>query len=171
MKKIFVIATALLMCCMVMGCGVKAQLVGTWKSSITEEGYDEYYDFIKYVAKTDITLNINKDGTYSQSAVTNTTFTLDMEVAKEMYGEYVTAEDLSDSVPEPQKNTAKESGTWYYHDSDKVILKTTNSSVQYNDEDPEVDNNVNYESAELVLVDDILFVEKGVAIFEFTKAK
>ena len=55
MKKIFVIATALLMCCMVMGCGVKAKLDGTWKSSITEEGYDGYYGVIKQVAKTDIT--------------------------------------------------------------------------------------------------------------------
>ena len=171
MKKIFVIATALLMCCMVMGCGVKAQLVGTWKSSNTVEGYDDYDGVTKFVSKTDITLNINKDGTYSQSYVNNKTFTLDMEAAKEMYGEYVTAEELSDSVPGPQKYTIKQSGTWYYHDSDKVILKTTNSSVQYNDEDPEVDNNVNYESAEVVLVDDILFVDNWRGIFEFTKAK
>ena len=165
MKKIFVIATALLMCCMVMGCGVKAKLDGTWKSSNTVEGCD---DVIKYVSKTDITLNINKDGTYSQSAVANTTFTLDMEAAIEEYGEAV-AELIP--VPGPQKYTQKASGTWYYHDSDKVILKTTNSSEQEGDEDPEVDNEVSYKSAELVLVDDILFVDFGVGIYEFTKAE
>lgn len=168
MKKIFVIATALLMCCMVMGCGVKAKLDGTWKSSITEEGRNDYHNYIKYVAKTDITLNINKDGTYSQSYVTNTTFTLDMEAAIEEYGEVIAK---SMTAPKPQKYTKKESGTWYYHDSDKIILKVTNASVQYNDEDPEVDTNVGYMSAELVLVDDILFVENGEGIFEFTKAE
>lgn len=168
MKKIFLIATALLMCCMVMGCGVKAKLDGTWKSSITEEDYDGYYGVIKQVAKTDITLNINKDGTYSQSAVTNTTFTLDMEAAIEEYGEAF-AESIS--VPEPRKYTVKESGTWYYHDSDKVILKTTNYSEQEGDGDPEVDNNVSYMSAEIVLVDDILFVDNWRGIFEFTKAE
>jgi hypothetical protein len=154
MKKIFVIATALLMCCMVMGCGVKAKLDGTWKSSNTIENS---YDYFKAVAKTDITLNINKDGTYSQSAVTNVTYTLDM--------------DAEEVLPEPEKYTVKESGNWYYHDSDKVILKTTNSSVQEGDEDPEVDNKVSYMSAELVLVDDILFVDRGGQIFEFTKAE
>lgn len=170
MKKIFVIATALLMCCMVMGCGVKAKLDGTWKSSITEEGYDEYYGVIKHVAKTDITLNINKDGTYSQSYVTNVTFTLDMEAAIEEYGE-VFAESIT--VPGPEKDTVKASGTWYYHDSDKVILKTTSYSEQEGDEEPEVDANVNYMSAELVLVDDILFVDFGgeIGICEFTKAE
>ena len=62
--------------------------------------------------------------------------------------------------------------TWYYHDSDKVILKITNSSEQYNDEDPEVDNEVNYVSAEIVLVDDILFVDNNWnGILEFTKAE
>lgn len=165
MKKIFVIATALLMCCMVMGCGVKAKLDGTWKSSVTEE-YS--YDYLKTVAKTDITLNINKDGTYSQSAVTNVTYTLDMEAAKELFGENVTAEDV---LPEPEKYTQKASGTWYYHDSDKIILKTTNYSEQEGDEDPEVDNEVSYMSAELVLVDDILFVDYGGEIIEFTKAE
>ena len=168
MKKIFVIATALLMCCMFMGCGVKAQLVGTWKSSNTEEGYSNAVT--KSVSKTDITLNINKDGTYSQTYVNNTTFTLDVEAAKEMFGE-----EYAEFVPvvsESEKYTIKQSGTWYYHDSDKVILKTTNSSVQYNDEDPEVYNNVNYESAEIVLVDDILFVDNSLmGILEFTKAE
>lgn len=165
MKKIFVIATALLMCCMVMGCGVKAKLDGTWKSSITEESSRNVF---KVVYKTDITLNINKDGTYSQSAVTNVTFTLDVEAAEEMYGEEF-AEFVS--VPEPEKYTVKESGTWYYHDSDKVILKTTNYSEQEGDEEPEVDTNVDYRSAELVLVDDILFVDLGGGIYEFTKAE
>ena len=166
MKKIFVIATALLMCCMVMGCGVKAKLDGTWKSSITEEVFQDVFNV---VYKTDITLNINKDGTYSQSAVTNVTYTLDMEAAKDMYGEDVTADVFP--VPEPEKYTVEESGTWYYHDSDKVILKTTKYSEQEGDEDPEVDNEVSYMSAELVLVDDILFVDYGGEIIEFTKAE
>ena len=165
MKKIFVIATALLMCCMVMGCGVKAKLDGTWKNSITEE---DFQDVFNVVYKTDITLNINKDGTYSQSYVTNVTFTLDMEAAIEKYGEVIAK---SITAPEPQKYTEKASGTWYYHDSDKVILKTTNSSEQEGDEDPEVDNEVSYMSAELVLVDDILFVDYGGEIIEFTKAE
>lgn len=165
MKKIFVIATALLMCCMVMGCGVKAKLDGTWKSSITEEYSQNVFNV---VYKTDITLNINKDGTYSQSYVTNVTFTLDEEAAEEMYGEAF-AEYVS--VPEPEKYTVEESGTWYYHDSDKVILKTTNYSEQEGDEEPEVDDEVRYMSAELVLVDDILFVDYGSEIYEFTKAE
>lgn len=165
MKKIFVIATALLMCCMVMGCGVKAKLDGTWKSSITEE---DFQDVFNVVYKTDITLNINKDGTYSQSYVTNVTFTLDMEAAIGKYGEVIAK---SITAPEPEKYTRKASGTWYYHDSDKVILKTTNSSEQEGDEDPEVDNEVSYMSAELVLVDDILFVDFGGEIIEFTKAE
>lgn len=103
MKKIFVIATALLMCCMVMGCGVKAKLDGTWKSSITEEYSQNVFNV---VYKTDITLNINKDGTYSQSYVTNVTFTLDEEAAEEMYGEGF-AEFVS--APEPEKYTVEES--------------------------------------------------------------
>ena len=165
MKKIFVIATALLMCCMVMGCGVKAKLDGTWKSSITEEYFQNVFNV---VYKTDITLNINKDGTYSQSYVTNVTFTLDEEAAEEMYGEGF-AEFVS--APEPEKYTVEESGTWYYHDSDKVILKRTNYSEQEGDEDPEVDDEVGYMSAELLLVDDILFVDYGSEIYEFTKAE
>ena len=165
MKKIFVIATALLMCCMVMGCGVKAKLDGTWKSSITEEYFQNVFNV---VYKTDITLNINKDGTYSQSYVTNVTFTLDEEAAEEMYGEGF-AEFVS--APEPEKYTVEESGTWYYHDSDKVILKRTNYSEQEGDEVPEVDDEVGYMSAELLLVDDILFVDYGSEIFEFTKAE
>ena len=165
MKKIFVIATALLMCCLVMGCGVKAKLDGTWKSSITEEYFQNVFNV---VYKTDITLNINKDGTYSQSYVTNVTFTLDEEAAEEMYGEGF-AEFVS--APEPEKYTVEESGTWYYHDSDKVILKRTNYSEQEGDEVPEVDDEVGYMSAELLLVDDILFVDYGSEIFEFTKAE
>ena len=153
MKKIFVIATALLMCCMVMGCGVKAKLDGTWKSSITREYSGEYY---KDVIKTDITLNIDKDGNFSQSFISTTSY-VPLEVGF--------------PTKEPSKYTRKESGTWYYHDSDKVILKTTNSSVQEGDEDPEVDTNVGYMSAELVLVDDILFVDFGGRIYEFTKAE
>lgn len=150
MKKIFVIATALLMCCMVMGCGVKAKLDGTWKSSNTRESSNEFY---KTVVKTDITLNINKDGSFSWVTVMTETST------------------PTGGTPESYVTTFKKSGSWYYHDSDKVILKVTNASVQYGDEDPEVDNNVNYMSAELVLVDDILFVDYGSGIYEFTKAE
>ena len=150
MKKIFVIATALLMCCMVMGCGVKAQLVGTWKSSNTVEDSTEYYEYTK---KIDNTLNINKDGSFSWVTVMTETST------------------PTGGTPESYVTTFKQSGSWYYHDSDKVILKVTNSSEQVNDKEPEVDNTVQYSSAELVLVDDILFVDFGGTIYEFTKAK
>lgn len=149
MKKIFVIATALLMCCMVMGCGVKAKLDGTWKSSITVEDSGELY-------KTVVTLNIDKDGNFSQSVI---------------YTESYIPLEVGLPTQELYKETRTLSGTWYYHDSDKVILKVTNASVQYGNKDPEVDNNVGYMSAELVLVDDILFVDYGGEIIEFTKAE
>ena len=146
MKKNFVVASALLMCCMFMGCGVKAQLVGTWKSSSTEVSSNE-------TIKNDVTFIINKDGTYSHDVVFIITNT----------------DDESQNL----KSIKNTSGYWYYSDnSDKVILKITNSSEQYNDEDPEVDNNVNYKSAEIVLVDDILFVDNNWnGILEFTKAE
>ena len=151
MKKIFVIATALLMCCMVMGCGVKAQLVGTWKSS---DSYEESTEVFKYTEKTDMTLNINKDGTFSWVTVMTETST------------------PTGGDPKSYVTTFKESGSWYYHDSDKVILKITNSSEQYDDDEPEISDDIEYLSAEVVLVDDILFVDYGyTSIYEFTKAK
>ena len=97
------------------------------------------------------------------------TYSVDMDAAEdeEEIPEGATLKSLDDS-----KYTTKMSGTWYYHDSDKVILKITKYSEQYNDEDPEVDNNVNYVSAEIVLVDDILFVDNNWnGILEFTKAE
>lgn len=183
MKKIFVVASILLMCCMFMGCGVKGQLVGTWKSSVTEEYFSEaefevtildnfpielYLPAI-CISKTIDTLTLNKDGTFSWNTVETYTFTVNMDAAEddEEIPEGATLKSLDDS-----KCTTKMSGTWYYHDSDKVILKITNSSEQYNDEDPEVDNEVSYMSAEIVLVDDILFVDNNWnGILEFTKAE
>lgn len=149
MKKIFIVASVLLMCCMFMGCGVKAKLDGTWKSNNVHT-VDVYEDVTK-TETLNITLTINKDGTFAQEAVYSASYN-------------------SDSY-EGWTETEKLSGTWYYHDSDKIILKVTNASEQYNDEDPEVDTNVNYMSAELVLVDDILFVDYGEKIIEFTKAE
>ena len=150
MKKIFVIATALLMCCMFMGCGVKAQLVGTWKGSNT---YGDSEEDSMYTLKIDNTLNINKDGSYSWVTVRTETYTPTV------------------GTPESDVVTYKQSGSWYYHDSDKVILKITKNSYQVNDEEPEEHNEVGYGSAEVVLVDDILFVEYDGEIVEFTKSK
>lgn len=184
MKKIFVVVSALLMCCMFMGCGVKAQLVGTWESSVTEEnscyadfnvisGEDELDKELPAVNKSqeNITFTINKDGTFSWEDVVIDTYTVDMDAVEEEYDEIpagTTFTSLYDS-----KETTKMSGTWYYHDSDKIILKITKYSYQDNDEDPEVDNTVGYISSEVVLVDDILFVTHPIEykIVEFTKAK
>ncbi len=184
MKKIFVVASILLMCCMFMGCGVKGQLVGTWKSSVEYEDSESYANFevtildnfpielylpAICISKTSDTLTLNKDGTFSWNTVETYTFTVNMDAAEddEEIPEGATLKSLDDS-----KCTTKMSGTWYYHDSDKVILKITNSSEQYNDEDPEVDNEVSYMSAEIVLVDDILFVDNNWnGILEFTKAE
>lgn len=183
MKKIFVVASALLMCCMFMGCGVKAQLVGTWESSVTEEnscyadfnvisGEDELDMELPAVNKSqeNITFTINKDGTFSWEDVVIDTYTVDMDAVEEEYDEIpagTTFTSLNDS-----KITVKMSGTWYYHDSDKIILKITKYSEQYDDEDPEISDDIEYLTAEVVLVDDILFVDYGYStIIEFTKAK
>ena len=170
MKKIFVIATALLMCCMVMGCGVKAQLVGTWKSSDSYEvSASDMYDYYDQSVKTDITFTINKDGTFAWDEVTNTTYTVNMDAVEDMFG------DLGITIPskDAEKKTTKFSGSWYYHDSDKVILKVTKYSEQYDDEEADVDNKRTIVPSEVVLVDDILFVTHpvGYKIVEFTKAK
>ena len=148
MKKIFIVASVLLMCCMFMGCGVKAKLDGTWKSNnVYTSEYDDYTRTDTY----DSTLTINKDGTFALETVYSRRYN----------------SEVSKGYPK----TEKSSGTWYYHDSDKVILKRTNYSEQEGDEVPEVDDEVGYMSAELLLVDDILFVDYGSEIFEFTKAE
>ena len=84
MKKIFVVASILLMCCMFMGCGVKGQLVGTWKSSVEYEDGESYANFevtitdgftmelplpAICISKTSDTLTLNKDGTFSWNTV------------------------------------------------------------------------------------------------------
>ena len=153
MKKIFIVASVLLMCCMFMGCGVKAKLDGTWKSNNV---YTEDYDDFTYTATTDSTLTINKDGTFAL--------------------ETVYSERFNPEVYEDYSETEKLSGTWYYHDSDKVILKTTHyeSKEDGDDEVYEVNDTV-YSLTDLVLVDDSLFIEIDTdildGIFEFTKAE
>ena len=145
MKKIFVVASILLMCCMFMGCGVKAQLVGTWKSSSTDVNSNE-------IRKNDVTFIINKDGTYSHDVVIMITNT----------------DDESQNL----KSIKNTSGYWYYSDnSDKIILKTTRSSDQTNDEKPKISDKVSYLSVEIVLADDVLLVDYGFEIREFTKVK
>ena len=184
MKKIFIVASVLLMCCMFMGCGVKAKLDGTWKSNnvYTEDEYAEFeFEYkdvpttsslpAKQTSTTNMTLTINKDGTFTQEVMYSEKYTVDVEEIEENNGEEALDNITNIKSLDDYSHSSKYSGTWYYHDSDKVILKTTNSSEQYNDEDPEEDNNVNYRSAELVLVDDILFVDFGGGIYEFTKAE
>ena len=145
MKKIFVVASALLVCCMFMGCGVKAQLIGTWKSSSTDVNSNE-------ILKNDVTLTINKDGTYSHDVVLMITNT----------------DDESQNL----KSIKNTSGYWYYSDnSDKIILKTTRISDQTNDEEPKITNKVSYSFVEIVLADDVLLVDYGFEIREFTKAE
>ena len=145
MKKIFVVASALLVCCMFMGCGVKTQLIGTWKSSSTDVNSNE-------ILKNDVTLTINKDGTYSHDVVLMITNT----------------DDESQNL----KSIKNTSGYWYYSDnSDKIILKTTRSSDQTNDEEPKISDKVSYSSVEIVLADDVLLVDYGFEIREFTKAE
>lgn len=154
MKKIFIVASVLLMCCMFMGCGVKAKLDGTWKSNnvLTYE----YNEDVTRTETRNITLTINKDGTFAQEAVYSVSYN-------------------SDSYKGNSK-TEKASGTWYYHDSDKVILKTTHYELK-EDGDDEVyeDNDTDYYLTDLVLVDDSLFIETETelleGVFEFTKAE
>ena len=153
MKKIFIVASVLLMCCMFMGCGVKAKLDGTWKSNNVYE-YD--YDENTRTNTLNITLTINKDGTFAQETVYSVRYN------PKVYEDFSVTEKLS--------------GTWYYHDSDKVILKTTHYETK-EDGDDEVyeDNNTGYYLTDLVLVDDSLFIEIETdileGIYEFTKAE
>ena len=153
MKKILIVASVLLMCCMFMGCGVKAKLDGTWKSNnVYKYDHDDYTT----TQTIDSTLTINKDGTFALEAVYT--------------------ERSNPKVYEDYSETEKLSGTWYYHDSDKVILKITHyeSKEDGDDEVYEV-NDTNYYLTDLVLVDDSLFIEIGTdildGIYEFTKAE
>ena len=152
MKKIFIVASVLLMCCMFMGCGVKAKLDGTWKSNnVYEQVYDDYTRTDTY----DSTLTINKDGTFALETVYSRRY--------------------NSEVNEDYSKTEKASGTWYYHDSDKVILKTTHYEKQDGDDEVYEDNDTDYHLTDLVLVDDSLFIEIKTklldGVFEFTKAE
>ena len=154
MKKIFIVASVLLMCCMFMGCGVKAKLDGTWKSNNVHTS--EYGEDVTRTDTLNITLTINKDGTFAQAAVHSVSYN-------------------SDSY-EGWTETEKLSGTWYYHDSDKVILKTTHYEIKEEGDDEVYEiNEPFYSSSEIVLVDDILFAEIETelceGIYEFTKAE
>lgn len=154
MKKIFIVASVLLMCCMFMGCGVKAKLDGTWKSNNVYT-----YELNEDVTGTrtlNISLTINKDGTFAQEAVCSVSYN-------------------SDSY-KGWTDTEKASGTWYYHDSDKVILKTTHYELKQDGDDEVYEvNDTLYSLTDLVLVDDSLFIEIDTelceGVFEFTKAE
>ena len=153
MKKIFIVASVLLMCCMFMGCGVKAKLDGTWKSNNV---YTYDYDDYTATETKDSTLTINKDGTFALETVDS------MRYNPEVY--------------ESGSATEKASGTWYYHDSDKVILKTTHYEIKYDGDDEVYEyNDTDYNLQDLVLVDDSLFIEIQTrilgGIYEFTKAE
>ncbi|MBP3449603.1 MAG: hypothetical protein J6K22_03970 [Spirochaetaceae bacterium] len=153
MKKIFIVASVLLMCCMFMGCGVKAKLDGTWKSNNVYE-YDE--DDYTATETKDSTLTINKDGTFALETVDSVHY--------------------NPEVYEGGSATEKASGTWYYHDSDKVILKITHYEIKQDGDDKVYeDNDTDYQLTDLVLVDDSLFIEIETrildGIYEFTKAE
>ncbi|MBQ7905760.1 MAG: hypothetical protein IJ361_08410 [Spirochaetaceae bacterium] len=154
MKKIFIVASVLLMCCMFMGCGVKAKLDGTWKSNNVHT--NEIDEDVTRTDTLNITLTINKDGTFAQESVYSVSYN-------------------SDSY-EGWTETEKLSGTWYYHDSDKVILKITHYEIKEDGDDEVYEvNEPIYSSSEIVLVDDILFAEIETelceGIYEFTKAE
>ena len=153
MKKIFIVASVLLMCCMFMGCGVKAKLDGTWKSNNVYE-YDE--DDYTATETIDSTLTINKDGTFALETVYSRRY--------------------NSEVYEGGSATEKASGTWYYHDSDKVILKITHYEIKQDGDDKVYeDNDTDHQLTDLVLVDDSLFIEIETrildGIIEFTKAE
>lgn len=178
MKKFFVVTSVLLMCCMFMGCGVKAKLDGTWKAnksmSYQNEPYVKIetggmidYDRVDVVTTSErnITLTINKDGTFSQEVVATQTS--------------VVEEDVYDTYPEGTKITVlsdgktyrKMSGNWYY-DNDKIILKTTHHEYkEEGDDEKSTSDNIICQSEEVYLIDDILFATYDGGIYEFTKAE
>ena len=178
MKKIFIVASVLLMCCMFMGCGVKAKLDGTWKAnksmSYQNEPYVKIetggmidYDWVDVVTTSEdnITLTINKDGTFSQEVVASQTSVVEEDVY-EGYPEGTKITVLSDG-----KIYQKMYGNWYY-DNDKIILKITHQEQQQDGDDKKrISDNITCLSEELYLIDDILFATFGGGIYEFTKAE
>ena len=180
MKKFFVVTSVLLMCCMFMGCGVKAKLDGTWKANKSESYQDDlwaeidtgdmsdpYEVRVPVVATSEdnITLTINKDGTFSQEVV-NTQTSVVEEDFYEGYPEGTKITVLSDG-----KTYHKMSGNWYY-DNDKIILKITHQEQQQDGDDKKrISDNITCLSEELYLIDDILFATFGGDIYEFTKAE
>lgn len=178
MKKFFVVTSVLLMCCMFMGCGVKAKLDGTWKAnksgSYQNEPYAKIetggmidYDWVDVVTTSErnITLTINKDGNFSQEVVSTQTSVVEEDVYEE-YPEGTKITVLSDG-----KTYYKMSGNWYY-DNDKIILKTTHQEQQQDgDNEKEISDNITCQSEEVYLIDDILFATYYGDIYEFTKAE
>ena len=178
MKKFFVVTSVLLMCCMFMGCGVKAKLDGTWKANksessqgmldaIIETGGMIDYDWVYVVTTSEdnITLTINKDGTFSQEVVATQTSVVEEDVY-EIYPEGTKITVLSDG-----KTYQKMYGNWYY-DNDKIILKITHQEQQQDGDDKKrISDNITCLSEELYLIDDILFATFGEGIYEFTKAE
>ena len=178
MKKFFVVTSVLLMCCMFMGCGVKAKLDGTWKANqsesrqgmldaIIETPYTSHDTKVPGVAtsESNITLTINKDGTFSQEVVDTRTSVVE-EDFYEGYPEGTKITVLSDG-----KTYYKMSGNWYY-DNDKIILKTTHNEYKEDgDDEKATSDNITCQLEEVYLIDDILFATFGGGIYEFTKAE
>ena len=179
MKKFFVVTSVLLMCCMFMGCGVKAKLDGTWKANKSGSRQDNLYAIIEIggimsgydwvdvftTSESNITLTINKDGTFSQEVVTTQTSVVE-EDDYERYPEGTKITVLSDG-----KTYQKMYGNWYY-DNDKIILKITHQEQQQDGDDKKrISDNITCLSEELYLIDDILFATFGGGIYEFTKAE
>ena len=178
MKKIFIVASVLLMCCMFMGCGVKAKLDGTWKANKSESYQSQLWAIIEtpytsldtkvpvvITSERNITLTINKDGNFSQEVVSTQTSVVEEDVYEE-YPEGTKITVLSDG-----KTYYKMSGNWYY-DNDKIILKTTHYELQQDgDDEKETSDDITCQLEEVYLIDDILFATFGGDIYEFTKAE
>ncbi|MBP3449604.1 MAG: hypothetical protein J6K22_03975 [Spirochaetaceae bacterium] len=182
MKKFFVVTSVLLMCCMFMGCGVKAKLDGTWKANksgsrqegleatIETDSYPGYKTTVSVVATSEhnITLTINKDGTFSQEVVATQT-----SVVEDYFYDYY-PEGTKITVLSDGNTYQKMYGNWYY-DNDKIVLKITHLEQQFGDDEKEFYDNTTYLSEELYLIDDILFAEIETeileGIYEFTKAE
>ena len=178
MKKFFVVTSVLLLCCMFMGCGVKAKLDGTWKANKSMSYQNEPYAKIEIDDMSDysnvpvvttiernITLTINKDGTFSQEVVNTQT-----SVVKDYFYDTL-PEGAKITVLSDGKTYYRMSGNWYY-DNDKIILKTTHQEQQQDGNDKKAtSDNITCQSEEVYLIDDILFATFGGVIYEFTKAE
>ena len=179
MKKFFVVTSVLLMCCMFMGCGVKAKLDGTWKANKSESYQSQLWAIIEtpytsldtkvpvvITSERNITLTINKDGNFSQEIVSTQTTVVE-ESFYEGYPEGTKITVYSDDG----KTYYKMSGNWYY-DNDKIILKTTHYELQQDgDDEKETSDDITCQSEEVYLIDDILFATYYGEIYEFTKAE